>query len=90
MDFRGKQVVFCLDCGSCLGIYRPFYATEHLEKFPSHQNFLTITIIDPLVLDNPDEWFNQHIPLMKKHQTSKLNKKNFDDETSTSYQNYIS
>lgn len=74
-------MVFCEICGACLGEERPNYAKEHLTLFPSHTSFLVKTLYDPLVLDNPDEWFKKHIPLMKNHQTPKLNTEKINSKT---------
>lgn len=59
MNFRNKRVVFCEDCGECLGIHETDCAKKHLEKYPNHSNFLVKTMIDPLSLSNPDEWFER-------------------------------
>jgi hypothetical protein len=67
----GLVKAFCLDCGECLGIYKPYYAEKHLKKYPLHKNFLVKTIIDPLTLENPDKWFNYHIPIMIRNLTEK-------------------
>lgn len=55
-----KKIVFCEICGECLGEERPFYAKKHIKKFPNHRSFLIKNIIDPLLLDNPDDWFKKH------------------------------
>ena len=60
-----KQIVFCETCGECLGEEIPNYAKEHLILFPNHRSFLVKTLYDPLILDNPDEWFDYHIPRMR-------------------------
>lgn len=54
-----SRVVFCLDCGRYLGVHQPNCAKEHLKEFPDHKNFLVKTLIDPLILNNPDEWFKR-------------------------------
>ena len=46
-------------CGECLGKDRPDYGKEHKEKFPTHTNFIVKPMIDPLVIDDPDEWFRR-------------------------------
>jgi len=56
---KKKKYVFCLICGECLGEEKPCYAKKHLAEFPTHTRFLTKTIIDPLRLPNPDEWFKK-------------------------------
>ncbi len=43
-------------CGECLGEYRKYYAEEHIKKYPSHQEFMSMWLIDPLSLSNLDEW----------------------------------
>ena len=52
-----KRLVFCLMCGKCLGKDKPHYGKDHTRKFPKHTNFMVMPMIDPLLLDNPDEWF---------------------------------
>ena len=52
-----KRLVFCLICGECLGNDRPHYGKDHTRKFPTHKNFMVMPMIDPLLLDDPDEWF---------------------------------
>ena len=59
MNLINKKAVFCQVCGECLGEYRENYAQEHLQKHPSHNDFFVKMIIDPLILDNPDEWFRK-------------------------------
>lgn len=54
-----RRLVFCLVCGECLGNDRPYYGKEHTSEFPSHTNFMVMPMIDPLLLDNPDEWFKR-------------------------------
>lgn len=56
---RPKRLAFCLVCGECLGKDRPQFKKEHKEKFSSHKNFLVMPMIDPLLLDDPDEWFRR-------------------------------
>jgi hypothetical protein len=84
MDFKDKTIVFCLDCGECLGIHKPYCAKKHIQKFPTHDNFLVKKIVDPLILENPDEWFERM--KIKPAQTPKLNTKKFTDETPTTEQ----
>ena len=55
MNFLNKTVVFCLDCGECLGLHKPLCAKIHFNKYPTHSNFLVKRITDPLVLESP-EW----------------------------------
>jgi len=69
-------LVFCQTCGQCLGEERPYYAEEHLKQFPEHRMYLVKAINDPLVLADPDKWFNKHIPLMRRKLTESKN----DDE----------
>jgi len=52
-----KKMAFCLDCGVLLGDYKPGFAKNHLKKFPTHDRFLIKKLVDPLLLDDPDEWF---------------------------------
>jgi hypothetical protein len=65
------RLVFCEVCGECLGEETPYYAEEHLRLHPDHRRFLVKTILDPLLSDNPDEWFNYHIPLMRRNLTER-------------------
>ena len=60
MVSEGKRLVFCLDCGECLGAHSQLCARDHIKKHPTHDNFLVKTILDPLLLSNPDEWFKRH------------------------------
>jgi len=54
-----KKVVFCNICGKYLGEYIKYFAKDHLEKNPTHIGFLVKTIIDPLLLKDPDSWFEK-------------------------------
>ena len=56
---RQKRLAFCLICGECLGKDRPNYDEDHKRKFPTHRNFMVMPMIDPLLLDDPDEWFRR-------------------------------
>ena len=33
----------CDDCGENLGDYKPYFAEEHVKKFPNHRNFSVLT-----------------------------------------------
>lgn len=59
MNLNNKTVVFCMDCGEYIGIHREGCANEHLKKYPYHSDFVVLTITDPLLLSNPDEWFDK-------------------------------
>ena len=54
-----KRLAFCLICGECLGKDRSQFSKEHTSEFPTHRNFVVMTMIDSLVLDDPDEWFKR-------------------------------
>ena len=54
-----KKIVFCNICGECLGEYKPFFAKKHIKENPTHIGFLIKTIIDPLLLKDPDYWFKK-------------------------------
>ena len=54
------KLVFCMDCGKCLGEYREYVVKDHLKEFPNHIHFLTKNMIDPLILSEPDIWFVKH------------------------------
>jgi len=69
-----NRLIFCETCGECLGEERPNYAKEHLRLFPNHGSFLVKTLYDPLLLDNPDEWFT------KKLTNRKLTERNTNHE----------
>ncbi len=58
-NVRPIRLVFCLVCGECLGKDRPEYDKDHTKEFPTHKNFMVMPMIDPLLLDNPDEWFKR-------------------------------
>ena len=77
------KAVFCLDCGRYLGEYRPFFAKEHLKQFPKHRQHLIKTLIDPLLISNPDEWFGKHPKLHLRfvHQPIGNTEKSTDKET---------
>ena len=53
------KLVFCLECGECLGEDRIYVAKDHLKKFPNHTRFLTKTMVDPFILDNIDVWITR-------------------------------
>jgi len=55
------KLVFCMDCGKCLGEDRKYVAKEHLRKFPNHTRFLTKNIIDPFLLNDLDNWIKRKI-----------------------------
>ncbi len=59
MNVPPRRLVFCLVCGECLGKDKPNYGKEHTSKFSTHEKFMVMPMIDPLLLDNPDEWFKQ-------------------------------
>ena len=65
------KLVFCMDCGECLGEDREYVAKEHLKKFSNHVSFLTKTIIDPFLLDDIDDWIKR-----KMRSTDYLHEKN--------------
>ncbi|GBH33753.1 hypothetical protein NZNM25_05440 [Nitrosopumilus zosterae] len=78
------KLVFCMDCGECLGEDRPNHAKHHLKKHPNHRKYLTIPIIDPLLLPNPDEWFRKHENRLSQRfygQPKSNTEKTTDDET---------
>lgn len=90
MNLINKKAVFCQVCGECLGEYRENYAQEHIQKHPSHNDFLVMNIVDPLILDNPDEWFRKkqlsaswkNVEHLKSFQQPKGNRnKTTEDET---------
>jgi len=74
-----KKIVFCNICGNYLGEYKPYFAKKHLEENPTHVGFLIKTIIDPLLLKDPDSWFEKRciVPNQLKGNTEKT----IDDET---------
>ena len=37
------EYVICVTCGENLGEHRPFFAEEHLKKYPSHSGFKIIS-----------------------------------------------
>lgn len=48
MQRKPKLLAFCMNCGECLGEERPFYAKEHLEKYPDHRSgFLVKAFKEP-------------------------------------------
>ena len=65
------KLVFCMDCGECLGEDREYVARNHLKEFPNHTRFLTKTMVDPFILDNIDVWITRKI-----RSTDYLRKKN--------------
>jgi hypothetical protein len=36
------DIVICGTCGKNLGEHRPFFAEEHLEEYPGHDNFMIL------------------------------------------------
>ena len=64
-----EKIVFCSICGENLGGYKPKFAKEHLKKYPNHDSFIVMKLVDPLLLSNPDKWFKKHIkPIYYFHQ----------------------
>ena len=55
-----SETVFCSICGKCLGKHRRGFAKDHLKQFPTHDSFLIKKLVDPLIMENPDQWFNKH------------------------------
>ncbi|MFL6319405.1 MAG: hypothetical protein ACJ71K_18740 [Nitrososphaeraceae archaeon] len=39
-----KIEVICNVCGENLGLNRPFYAVEHLKKYPTHRSYREIKV----------------------------------------------
>ncbi len=60
INLIGKRFAFCEVCKTCLGEYRRYCAENHLKKYPNHDDFVVITIKDPLSMKNSDQWFKSH------------------------------
>ena len=79
------KLVFCMDCGECLGEDRELVAKEHLQKFPNHTSFLTKNVINPFSLDDIDQWIFRKITstknLLRTQQPKSNTEKTTDDET---------
>ena len=43
-----NQVVFCMACGAHLGTYKSGFAKKHLEKYPTHKEYLSMKLDDTL------------------------------------------
>lgn len=55
------RLVFCLDCGECLGEDVVNVAKKHLKKFPNHISYLTKNLIDPFLVDDIDDYIEQKL-----------------------------
>jgi hypothetical protein len=66
-----KRVVFCMLCGECLGEDRKYCAEEHIKNHPSHNDFIAMWIVDPLLLPNLDEWLQVRLERMSRQLTGR-------------------